>query len=171
MQPSRLLQMVEDERRYAPERHLRDHAERAEPHARAVQHLGLLGRRALEHVSVGRHELQSLDERGERTEGRAGAVRAGGEGAGDGLAVDVAEVLEREPARRELLVQPSDAHPGFHGDGPRCLVDVDNAVEVLERQHPTVGAGHIGEGVATAHDLDRLAGRARAAEGLDHLDL
>ena len=58
--------------------------------------IGLLG--DLEHAPVGQHQLERLDLGREVPELGAGAVGRGRDRPGEGLAVDVAEVLHRQAA-------------------------------------------------------------------------
>ncbi len=81
---------------HAAQRHLGDHPERAEPHARGAQQLGLVLLGAVQRGAVGEHERQRGDLRGDVAQPRAGAVRGGGDRPGDALHVDVAEVLQRQ---------------------------------------------------------------------------
>ena len=101
----------------------------------------------------------------------AGPVGGGRDRAGDGLAVDVAEVRQREVPGGELLVEAMDAHPRLDGHGRGGLVDVDDPVEQVEGEHPPVGARDVGERVAAAHDLDPLAGPAGPPDRLHDLEL
>ena len=86
---------------HAAQRHLRDHAERAQPHARSAQQLGILLFGAVQRGAVGEHQRERRHLRGDVAQARAGAVRGGGDRTGDALHIDVAEVLERQTDARQ----------------------------------------------------------------------
>ena len=102
LQRPRLVDAPQRVERHAAQRQLRDHAERAEPHARREPQLGVAVRRGLGHRPVGEHEPDRLHPGAEVAERRPGAVRAGAEARPRASGVDVALVLEREAARLEL---------------------------------------------------------------------
>ena len=73
-----------------------DDPERAESHPGGAKRgaVGALGH--LDHAPVGQDQLERLDLRREVPEAGPGAMRRGGDGAGERLLVDVAEVLHRQ---------------------------------------------------------------------------
>ena len=98
----------------AAQRHGRDRAQRADPDPRRAQQLRVGGGAQLADAAVGEDQLQPLDLGGDVAQPRAGAVGAGRDRPGDRLAVDVAEVLHRQPEPVQLLVEV-----GEHGAGRR----------------------------------------------------
>ena len=61
LERGRRVDAVQRKRRHAAKRHLRDHTERAESHARGGKHVRILLRRALQRGAVGEHERQRGD--------------------------------------------------------------------------------------------------------------
>ncbi len=118
VEPHGLVHRPQRERGDTPQRDRRHHTQRTEPDSRGREHLGALGRRALQHRAVTRDDLHRVDERRQRAELRSGAVRAGRQRARDGLVRDVAEVRERQAERVEGLVERAERHPRLHGDEP-----------------------------------------------------
>ena len=95
----------------------------------------------------------------------ARAVRGGRDRAGDGLHVDVAEVLEGEALGGELLAQVADHDAALDARQPRRAVDVEHAVHPVQPDHGAVGAGDVGERVARMRSRaprDRRRRRARS---------
>ena len=76
------------------------------PSATAGEQLGVLVLVDGQQLAVRSDQRRARDLGGDAAEPRAGAVRAGGDGAGDGLAVDVAEVRHRQAVRREQRAAP-----------------------------------------------------------------
>ena len=89
----------------AADRHRADRPERADPDPRRPQQLRIARRGQLADAAVGEHQLDPLDPRGDVGGPRPGPVGAGRDRPGDRLRVDVAKVLQRQPERRQLLVQ------------------------------------------------------------------
>ncbi len=143
-----------------------DDPERAKPHAGGSKGggIGLLGE--LEEASVGQHELQRLHLGGEVSELGAGAVRGGRDRAGEGLAVDVAEVLHRQAPLPQRRAQVPQGDPRLHLDQAGVAVDVEDAVQRLDPDHRSVGESGLGEGVARAGGVDREAAIPRPPHGL-----
>ena len=103
---------------HAAQRHLRDHAQRAQPDACGAPQLLVALARALEHRPIGEHQRQLVDLRGEVAQPRAGAMRGRRDRTGDALDVDVADVLERQPVLVEVAAELADGDPGLHAHQP-----------------------------------------------------
>ena len=116
---------------------------------------------------VGPDDLHRDHLGGEVAEARAGPVGSGRDRAGERLAVDVAEVLERHPVLVQAPVQVAEHDPRLDLDGPRHRVDVEQAVEQLDPEHGPVGQGRGRERVPRARDLDPAAGRDRVDDRPD----
>ncbi len=132
----------------------RDRAEGADTHTSGAQEIGL-GAVQLAHVAIGANQLHRLDLSGDVAQLRPGAVGAGGDRAGDRLAVDVAKVLHRQAEPVQLLVEIGEhgARPDF--DQARGGVGVDHAVQRGEVDHRPVGQRRLGEGMAGPSHADR----------------
>jgi hypothetical protein len=90
-----------------------------------------------------------------------------GDGAGEGLAVDVAEVLEGEPALVEAAVESAEDDSGLDLHEPALGVGRQNAVEAAEVDEDTVAERDVGERMARAGGADRepaLAGASNCAD-------
>jgi hypothetical protein len=96
-----LVDGMQDERGHALQRHVDEDAERAEPERDGRQKLGVLGVAHAEELAVRRDQRRTDDLGGETAETGTRSVGAGGDRPGDGLAIDVAEVLHRETVGRE----------------------------------------------------------------------
>ncbi len=166
----RLLHRTQLEERLALQRHLGHDPERAEPDSSRVEDLGLLGRGAADHLAGAGDQLEADDGGGDGPVAQPGAVGPGRGGAGNGLAIDVPEVGQRQIAATQLLVQPPERDAGLDGGGHRLAVDGDEPVERADPQHPAVGAGNVRERVAGGDDLDRLAGPGGRFHRLDDLE-
>ena len=75
------------------------------------------------------------------------------------------------PRAASLLVEAVDGDPRLDGHGRGGLVDADDPVELVEREHPAVGARDVRERVAGTDDLDVLPRGAGSADSLDDLVL
>ena len=146
-----------------------DDPERAEPDPRGRQPRGVGGSRDLERAAVGEHHLDRIDLGRDAAKTGAGAVGPGGDRAGQGLAVDVAEVLERQAELIELAVQGSEHDPGLDLDQPRLPVDRKYPVERVAAHHHPVGERDVAERVPRPRGAHRLAALPRAADDLDQL--
>ncbi len=127
-----VLDGVQDERRHALHGDIDEDAERSEAQRHGGQQLGVLGLAHRQQVTGCCDQRRADDLRGDSPESRAGAVRAGRDGARDRLTIDVAEVLHREPERREQvrhLVQPGACQ---QRDARPLTVDVDEARQIGE---------------------------------------
>jgi hypothetical protein len=136
------------ERGHHPQRRGRDDAEGAEAHPRGAQLVAARG--AVQHAPVGEDELQLLDLRGEVAQPRTGAVGGGGDRAGHALAVDVAQVGQREPDRVEGGVQGVQPDAGPHPHQTGRPVHGEHLGEPVELQQHAVGRDEVGEGMAGA---------------------
>ena len=151
------------ERRHAADRHGRDHAERAERHARGAQQVAVADVRSLPSA---RTNSTRLDLRGEVREPRAGAVRAGGERARERLGVDVAEVRHRQSARVQLLRELVQADAGLDAHEARRGVGVEHAREQVEADQRALGGDAAAERVPRSGDAH---GRRPFDDGLREL--
>ena len=127
---------VHDERRHALQRDIDEDAECSETRCDSGKQLGVLRLVDGQEVTGCRHQRRTHDLRGDAAEPGPCAVRARGDGARDRLAVDVAEILHREPVRGEQLrhlVQTCTREQPY----PLAFtVDLDHAAQVLElEQH------------------------------------
>ena len=120
----RAVDAVERERGHGPQRHRVDQPERAEADPRGFK---LLAGVESEQLAVGTDELDRLDLGREARATEPRAMGAGRDRAGKGLAVDVAEVLEREPERIEPPVEFAEDDPGLDLDPARLAVDVEDS--------------------------------------------
>ncbi len=153
---------VEAEGRHAAQGDRRDDPERAKRHARGAQLVAAVDGQLR---AVGEHELHRLDAGGEVAELRARPVRAGDQRARERLRVDVAEVRQREAVGVQLAHEPVQADAGLGAHEAARAVDVEYAVEPLEREQRPVGRDAAGERVPGA----RHAHRAPAGDGLAQL--
>ena len=112
-------------------------------------------------LAVGGDQLHRLDLGGDVAQLRAGAVGAGRDRPGDRLAVDVAEVLHRQPEPVQLLVEVGEHRARPDPDQARGRVGVDHAAERGDVDHRAVGQRRLGEGVAGAGDAHLATGRRR----------
>lgn len=103
--------------------------------------------------AVAGDELETGDLGGEGRPAASGAVRPRDEGTCDGLPVDVAHVVQREPESFEGGVEQVKRGAAQDGHRHRHAVDVDHPDEPVGAQQPPVGHRDIGEGVAGAHHL------------------
>ncbi len=154
----RAIDAAQRERRHAAQRHGGDHAERPDADPRGEKGIAVALLRARKRLAVGEHELDRLDLRRDVAQRGAGAVRCRRDRAGDRLHVDVAEVLQREPVRRERGIQGMDRDATLDAHQPARTVEVEHAVHPLEAQRAPVGAGDVAERVAAADHADALAG-------------
>ena len=140
-----------------------DRAQRPDPDPRRPQQVGL-GVVELADLAVGRDQLDRDDLGREVAELRPGAVGPGRDRAGDGLAVDVAEVLHRQAEAIELLVDFGEGRAGADPDQARGGVGVDDSTEGADVDQRPVGHRRLGEGVARADDADLPARLRRRGE-------
>ena len=109
-------------------------------------------------------ELHPDDGRRQVAEPEPGAVGGGGDGAGDRLAVDVAEVGHRQADRGELVVEAVQADAGLtrHPPASRSTCEHPVACRSSDELH-AVGRGGGRERVPGADRLDPLPGLGGAA--------
>ncbi len=157
LQRSGGVEAAQAEGGHAAQRHLGDHAERAEPHTRGAQQLGIVLRGAVQRGAVGEHQRERRHLRGDVAQARAGAVRGGRDRAGDALRVDVAEVLERQADRGEARVERVDRDAPLHAHQAACSIDIQQPVHAVELQQAPVGQRDVAEGVPGAGDPHALA--------------
>ena len=77
-------------------------------------------------------------------------MRGGGDGAGDRLGVDVAEVLEREAVGDQPAIELADGDAPLRTHEAGGAVDVEYGGEPIHGEHHAVGAGDVAEGVPGA---------------------
>ncbi len=109
-----------------------------------------------ERLDLGRDVLKAL----------AGPVSAGRDGAGDRLAVDVAEVLERDSVRVEHSVEVVEHRARLDLEESRLPVEVELAGEPVEADHRPLGQGAVGERVAGGGSPNPEAARDRVRDRL-----
>ena len=153
-----LLDGVQVERGHHLQGDARHDPQRAHAHAGHPQHLGVVGPVAVEHVARAGDDPHAHDPRGEVAEPAAGAVGGGGSGAGEGLRVDVAEVLDGEATGPQVLRQGVELRAGLHGDsaGARLVgggAHLQHPAVVGQRHQHAVGDGDVAEGVRGADGL------------------
>jgi hypothetical protein len=139
-----------------------DHAERAEADACRPQVAKVATGGELDRVTVGAHELHRLDLRGEVSKPGSGAVGRGRDRAGEALAVDVAEVLERQPELVEAAVERTQDDPALNLDQARRPIGGEDPVEPVEAHHQPIGERDVAERVPRCGGTDPppLGGRA-----------
>jgi len=157
----RALLGAEHERVDAPQRHVRDDAERTEP--------DFGGGLVLDDRAGAVDQGQPLDERGQAAEAGAGTVRPGGDGAGDRLHVDVAQVRQRQPVPGEQPVEHRQIGTGADRDQLPFQVDRADPGQPVQAQPGTVGDRGGGERVPGADRLDRPPVRPRLLDRLGDL--
>ncbi len=148
------LDRVHHEGRHALDGELHDDAERPQPEPCGGQQLGVGALVDPQHRAVRGDERHAHHLGGEPAEGRTGAVGSGGGGAGDGLAVDVAHVGEREAEGSQDAGQLVQVGPGPEADPPGRRVVGPQPVEAAQVEHDAVAGGDGGEAVARADRLD-----------------
>ncbi len=126
---------VQAEGRDALQGHLGDDPQRAESDTCDAQQVGV----EATHLAATVDQLHPDDGRRQVAEAEAGAVGGGGDGAGDRLLVDVAQVGHRQPDSGERLVQGVQADPGLDTDPAGRHVDVEHAGHPVERHLDPVG--------------------------------
>ena len=104
------------EGRHTLQGHGADHAEGAETDPGGAEQVGALVGGTGDDGAVGQHQLQRPDLGGQAAEAGAGAVGAGGDRAGNGLRVDVAEIGHGHAEPMQLGVQAVQRRAGPHGD-------------------------------------------------------
>src|SRR5690606_38517268 len=160
---------VEGEGGDALEGDLGDDAERPEPDDGA-RHRRARALPGPDDGAVAADQLEPDDLRREPAEPGARAVRTRGDGAGDGLDVDVAEVLQTEAVRGELDAEV--AQPGARPHPyPSTRLDGDDPGEPVQADLDVARLGHRREGVAGADGAHppSVAGRP-PDDGCDLLD-
>ena len=146
-----------------------DDPQRTQPHSGCSigVRVALLG--DLQQAAVGQHQLERLDLCREVPELRPGAVGGGRDRPGEGLTVDVAEVLHRQASLPERRAEVPQCDPRLHLDQAGVAVDVEDAVERLDPDHRSVGERGLGEGVARAGRVGREAPIRRPPHRFDKL--
>ena len=149
-QRRRRIQAAQRERRYAAQRHLDDRPQRAQPHPRRAEHLGVALGRAHERRAVREHQRQLGHLRGDVAKARARSVCRRRDRSGDRLHVDVAEVLHRQPVCIEPPAQLADRDSRLHTHEPARRIDVEYARQAVQRHDHAVAACDVAERVARA---------------------
>ena len=149
------------ERRHAAQRDLGQDAERAdaEPGGREESAFDRVEQRTTSPVPVTR--VDGLHEGGEAAVGGTGAVGAGGDRAGDGLRVDVAEVGHGQAVLGQPALSGVQRHAGLDRDQAGAGRRRPGRRGGAARAGLVVGDGDAGERVAAADRLDRASGRRR----------
>jgi hypothetical protein len=97
-----------------------------------------------------------LDAGGESGVGLTTAVRTGGNGPGDRLLVDIAEIGHRQAVLGQEPVEPVERHAGLHRD--QVAGDRDRFAQPVQQQPPIVGDCDVGERVPAADRLHFVSG-------------
>ena len=134
-----------------------------------MEDVGVLVRRAVDDRAVAGDQPHADDVAGDAAEIAGRAVRRGRDGAGDRLAVDVAEVGHRQAAAVQLLVQAMELDAGLDGDLALDGVRLQDALVVVELHEAPVGQSDRREGVAAADDLHPLSRGRRITHDLGEL--
>ena len=152
------LDRVQHEPRHELQRHLDEHAERAEADAHRRQQLGAFGLAHGDELPRAGHQLRGDDLRREAAEREARAVRAGRRRARDGLPVDVAHVLHGEAVGRQQLGESVQPRPGGERHPAGRDIRVHDARQVGEVELHAGRHRDAGEAVARPDGLDGQAG-------------
>ena len=169
--PHRLLDGVQPERRDGLDRHGGDDAERPEADTGGREHVGVLLRGRVDDRAVPGDQPQAHDAAGDVAEVPARAVGGRRGGAGDRLVPDVAHVLEREAALVELVAQRGEGDARLHRDRASLPVVIQHSVVVGEVDEHAVGARDGREAVTGADALHTGAGRGGLLDDGDQLVL
>ena len=109
----RLLHLAQPERGLERELHGHDEARAAHARERREEERAALGARAGDELAAREQHRERDHVAREHLELEPGAVRRGREDAAEGLRRDRAEVVHREPVRRELPLQVDERDPGL----------------------------------------------------------
>ncbi len=159
---------VQHERVHATQGHLGDHADRAHPDECGGEQVRVLLAGAAHDLTSAGDQLQFGDERGQAAVPLAGAVRAGGERAGDRLHVDVAEVGHGQTVPGEFGVERGEPSARLHPDQLRRSTERHQPRETGEIQSCAGSRRSGGERVAGADRLHRAARGGGGPDGGDH---
>ena len=151
---SRAIDPVQGEGRDAAQGHRADRSQGADAHARRPQQLGIALRGQLANRAVGEDQLHRHHLRGDVAQLGAGAVGAGRDRAGNGLAIDVAEVLHRQAELVQPLVEVGEHRARPHLDQARGAIGLEHAAERAHVDHRPVGHRRLGERVTAARHAD-----------------
>ena len=149
---------IEDEGGHAAQGHGRERSQGPDADPGRPQQIRIAVGAELTHAAVAEDQLDALDLGGDVAQLGAGAVGAGRDRAGDRLAVDVAEVLHRQPEPGQFLVEVGEHGPGADLDQARGGVGVEHALQGLDPDHRAAGHRRFGERVAGAGDADLAPG-------------
>ena len=159
LERSRLIGAAQRECGHAAQRHLRDHAERPERDASGAKCVGVEQLGAAQRAAIG-EDQRKLGQLGrDVAQARPGAVRGGGNRAGDRLRVDIAEVLQRQSVAGQQAVQLTDRDAGLDAHEPGRVIDVEDALAAVEPQLNAVGQGDVAERVSRPGDADSMPAR------------
>ena len=144
----RRLDRLQGEQRLDAQRHRGQDPESAEPEPGDLEDVRVLLGVRTEQVAVTGDQLQAGHLGAEGGLVTAGAVGPGGDRAGEGLLLDVAEVVQGQVEARESPVQLVQRGAGECGDCHRVVVHTDDAAQAVGAEQDPVGHGDVGEGVA-----------------------
>src|SRR2546421_513115 len=147
----------------------RDDAEGAQADPGRAPCIGIVLRRAAHHLALARDQLDLDGLRGDVAQAGAGAVRRGGHRAGDGLDVDVAEVLQGQAVLGQARVQLVDRDPRLNPYQPARAVDVEHARHAAQAQERPVRGHELRERVSRAGHADPATSVTGTSHGVDHL--
>jgi hypothetical protein len=164
---------MQQEHRYALQRHPGDDPQGAQADPAGGEQLRSGVGVGMDEFAAGGDEVEAHHGSGQSRMAGPGAVGAGRQGAGERLAVDVAEVRHRQPVTMQQVVEVMDRDAALDRDESAVRVDRDRPVECRHVESHSVGDGDRCEGVAGPDRLHpqavRLRGPDRGGEVVDRL--
>ncbi|SCK52788.1 hypothetical protein YUWDRAFT_04662 [Streptomyces sp. AmelKG-D3] len=166
---AQLVHPVDAERGDAAQRVLGDHTERPERDPRRPPGVRVARLVDLGDLTGGGDQPAADDIGRQIGEALPGAVGGGGHRPGQGLGVDVALVLQRQPVPVEFGGQAVQLDTGLDPHQAGRPVDVEDAPYAALVHHDAVGEAGVGERVPAAHGPDPQTVPGRAGERLAQL--
>ncbi len=151
----------------AAKAHARDHAQRAQSHARGEEQVGAFP--GIVERAVRREQAQADDVGGDDPVAQAAAVGAGGDEPGDTLLRDRAQRVQGQALIVQKLVQLAHPHAALHGDDALVFVDRQQLAHAIQAHLDLVAAGVVRPGVTGAHHPDALLAARRSDYDLGEL--
>ena len=158
--PGAALELVE---RAGLQLHLGDDAKRADGDAGGLKEVRIVVGVAVDGFAVGRHQTQARHEGRERADIGAGAMRGGGNGARDGLLVDVGHVVERKAALGKARAQCAEARAAHDGGFVGAGIAADDTAHPVEGEDRAGGGNDGREGMSGAHSPQGRGARFQQA--------
>ena len=165
-QRHRRVDAAQREGRHRLQRDLGDDPQRADGDARREQVVAAV---EVDHRAARGDQAHGAHLRGDVAQRHTGAVRGGGDRAGDRLLVDVAQVGHRQPVLGERLAEGVQADTGLDADQAAARVGVQQRAHAIEAQQRAVGEHGGRERVARPRDAHAASGRDRALDGAHDL--